>query len=197
MHFPYVKFHCSIFMTTKLTISFCGWWWPCLNDNFFQLQYTPEPFSYPGSNPLALPIWQSIRHLTIIWSQLPIFQRNVHVKGLEGGKPQREWVPTPTVAAISAWGGFGSGANSSQAHAPFITPRHVQIEKHSPFPAPYMEQISVKEIIQFEGVRQIIPNRHHSGMLCWNPLIWCSWIDSDLPNIWCMRQLCMRSHSKW
>lgn len=85
------------------------------------------------------------------------------MKGLEGGKPQREWVPTPTVAAISAWGGFGAGAKSLQAHAPFITPRHEQIEKHSPFPVPYMEQISVKEIIQFEGVRQIIPNRHHSG----------------------------------
>lgn len=64
----------------------------------------------------------------------------------------------PTAPAISAWGCFGAGANSSQAHSPFATPRHEQIEKHSPFPAPYMEQISVKEIIQPEGVIQIIPN---------------------------------------
>lgn len=71
------------------------------------------------------------------------FPGNIHGLGAEGGKPRGEGAPMPSAAAISGWGGFGAGANSSQAHGPFTTPRHEQIEKHSPFPAPYMEQISV------------------------------------------------------
>lgn len=131
---------------------------------------------------------------TIVCPKYPFSEE---LSGLEDGRSQRERASMPAAPAISAWGCFGAGANSLQAHGPFTTPRHEQIEKHSPFPAPYMEQISGKKIIQPEGVIQIIPNRHGGGMLCWNPLIRHSWIDSDLPYIQCIRQLCRRPYSRW
>lgn len=179
-------------MTTKLTILFLGCWhelWVLTSPSYNILQ------SWFGI--LCPAFWHhrpgtKDHYLT----KLPNFLKNVHGEGMEDGKAQKERASMPTAPTISAWGCFGAGANSSQAHGPFATPRHEQIEEHSPFPAPYMEQISAKQIIQPEGVIQIIPNRHDGGMLCWNPLIWHSWIDSNLPNIRCIRQLCMRSYSR-